>query len=158
MPGQARGEILAGPMRDTVFETELAASPVAIRATLAELRDRMAAAGMAAALLSRVEMVLAEVLNNVAQHAYAGDPCGRVRLRACLSRRGVCVAVCDTGGPMPQGAPPAGHLPDPSVPRDSLPEGGFGWYLIHDQTDSIRYRRAHGTNHLKLFFRRDGGR
>lgn len=149
------GHLLANPIQNTRYETQLAASPDAIREALAALRSWMAAAGAPESLLSRAELVMAEALNNIAEHAYAARGSESIRLRAFLSATRLCVTVSDTGGPFPAGAPPTARLPDPSVPDHALPEGGFGWFLIHDQTDSLKYTRRNGANHLRLIFRRD---
>jgi serine/threonine-protein kinase RsbW len=89
------------------------------------------------------ELVLAEVLNNVAEHAYGGRR-GQVWLRLRLSERGIVCRVADRGTGMPHG-----RLPDPAAqgpdPAD-LPQGGFGWPLIRMLTRGLRYRRVAGCN------------
>jgi serine/threonine-protein kinase RsbW len=58
--------------------------------------------------------------------------------------------ICDPGKPMPNARPPMGRVADPTVGRDLLPEGGFGWMLIRNLSDNIRYQRVGETNHLSL--------
>ncbi len=94
---------------------------------------------------STAEIVLAEVLNNVVEHAYALHP-GEIRL--CLSVDGGqlhCV-IEDEGRPMPGGQPPAGILPE----AETLPEGGFGWHLIRTLSAGLDYRRDGQTNRLSF--------
>jgi serine/threonine-protein kinase RsbW len=150
-----------GPLRaaGARFETEIIATPEAIRAVLCATRARLAAGGAAPALLSRAEIALAEVLNNVAEHAYAGCPPGRVRLCACLDANRLKLVIRDAGRPMPRDAPPGARLPATTGPAQALPEGGFGWFLIHDQCDRVLYRRDAGENRLELhiFGRAQGG-
>jgi serine/threonine-protein kinase RsbW len=43
-------------------------------------------------------------------------------------------------------------LPDASGPLHSLPEGGFGWFLIQNLANTLDYRRMAGENHLYLGF------
>ena len=33
---------------------------------------------------------------------------------------------------------------------DDLPEGGFGWGLIHDLTQGLSYRRVAEENHVRF--------
>ncbi|WP_348540063.1 hypothetical protein [Ruegeria sp. HKCCE4148] len=33
-----------------------------------------------------------------------------------------------------------------------MPEGGFGWFLIHQLTSDIQYERRDGCNRLSLRF------
>jgi serine/threonine-protein kinase RsbW len=73
------------------------------------------------------ELVLAEVLNNVAEHAYAGT--GRAWWRSCHAATFTGHLRCqivDQGKAMPGGTLPEGRLPGrPGLALDDLPEGGF---------------------------------
>ncbi|WP_397542572.1 ATP-binding protein [Roseovarius salis] len=138
------------------FETEVIATPDAIRAVLSAMCRRLSAGGAGPALLSRAELVLAEVMNNIAEHAYDGSAPGRVRLCASIAQDELRVIVYDSGRPMPSGAMPAGTLPESSGRAETLPEGGFGWFLIREQTESLSYRHEHGQNRLELRFRQRG--
>lgn len=135
-----------------VLELEFAADPAATRQALHELRVALNRRGIEPALLSRVEMVLAEVFNNVAEHAYADRPGGPVRLTLRATGAGLVATVADRGAPLPGDRLPDGKLPRADVPMPNLPEGGFGWYLIHTGTESLMYRREKGKNHLRLRF------
>lgn len=128
------------------------------RHALCDLCVALTGAGLAADLLSRVEMVVAEVLNNIAEHAYRAVQVAPVRLAAELCGGALCVRVRDCGRPMPGGALPDGTLPSHDVSRDLLPEGGFGWFLIRAQSDFLFYRREGRENTLELYFwPRSGG-
>ena len=96
------------------------------------------------------EIVIAEALNNIVEHAYAS---GEGEIELSLKRTGgkLSVLITDRGHPMPDNALPAGRLPDPD--HQNLPEGGFGWFLIRSLSQDLRYCRAEGRNHL--FFRLD---
>ena len=89
--------------------------------------------------------------NNICEHAYGGGA-GRVWLKARTEGDALCVTVSDRGLPMPGGDMPDGALPDMDVPCEFQPEGGFGWYLIHSQVDSLDYCRRDGENILGLRF------
>lgn len=87
------------------------------------------------------ELVLAEVLNNVAEHAYADYP-GEIELSLERVGGSVAVRIADRGKSMPRGTLPVGRAPDPA----DLPEGGFGWFLIRQLTRDLCYRRHDGWN------------
>ncbi len=93
------------------------------------------------------ELVLAEVLNNIVEHAYAGCS-GRIALSLDLGASGLAVRITDNGLAMPGGAVPAGLLP--TDPAATLPEGGFGWFLIRSLTRDLAYDRKNGRNHLSF--------
>lgn len=141
-----------------VVQLDFAADSAATRDALQALRAALSRQGTDPALLSRVEMVLAEVFNNVAEHAYAERPGGPVRLTLRQAGAGLVATVSDRGAPMPGNRLPEARLPRADVPMPNLPEGGFGWYLIHTESDSLIYRRENGENHLRLRFApRQGG-
>lgn len=118
--------------------------------SLRRVRRRLAEMGLSDAGIERVELVLAEALNNVVEHACA--QCQGAPVRVDIRHEGghLDCLIRDSGAPMPGAEPPKGHKADPSVARDSLPEGGFGWMLIRSLTDEISYRRAGLCNHLSL--------
>lgn len=92
------------------------------------------------------ELVLAEVLNNVVEHAYARYP-GEIELRLTVTPACLHCQIIDSGLPMPEGRLPPGDPPDLG---EDLPEGGFGWNLIRTLTTGLEYRRLAGRNHLQF--------
>jgi serine/threonine-protein kinase RsbW len=94
-----------------------------------------------------VELVLAEVLNNVAEHAYAGGS-GPVEVGLCATPLGLACRIVDRGLAMPGGKLPDGGLPDVAPP--DFPEGGFGWHLIRSLTADLTYARSAGQNRLSF--------
>ncbi|MEO1152502.1 MAG: ATP-binding protein [Pseudomonadota bacterium] len=95
-----------------------------------------------------VELVLAEVLNNVVEHAYAGRSDGKVALRVEQGISGLSVAVEDDGEPMPDGGLPGGAMAAPTEDLLAMPEGGYGWFLIGQLARDHQYRREAGRNSL----------
>lgn len=91
------------------------------------------------------EIVLAEVLNNIVEHAYARFP-GTIRLRLTLGPGQLHCCVEDEGLAMPSGEPPSGKAVDPQ----DLPEGGFGWHLIRTLSSGLTYERAGTLNQLRF--------
>ncbi len=97
-----------------------------------------------------IELVLAEVLNNVVEHAYENRPNGRIELHAEQMPDGFRFEVIDEGREMPDGKLPSGHLVPIDTDLTTIPEGGFGWFLIQDLATDIHYRRSDGKNHLSF--------
>ncbi len=93
------------------------------------------------------EVVLAEALNNIVEHAY-GSGGGQIEITVKPDAGGLSCLIVDEGKPMPDGALPRGALP-PADPADP-PEGGFGWYLIRTLSRDLRYVRRDGRNHLSF--------
>lgn len=128
---------------------DLRASHEAVRDVLIALRPRLGPGSGA------VEIVLAEALNNVVEHAYAGKG-GRIALRLTVTPREVRARIGDSGRPMPGLALPPGLCPHRLLHGDvlDLPEGGFGWLLIRELASVISYRQQDGRNLLRLVVRR----
>ncbi|MBK8438418.1 MAG: ATP-binding protein [Rhodobacter sp.] len=94
---------------------------------------------------STAEIVLAEVLNNIVEHAYAAGT-GPIRLSLALGEGVLNCRIEDEGAAMPGETLPAGRLPNPA----DLPEGGFGWHLIRTLGHQLSYRRSGSTNQLRF--------
>ena len=99
-------------------------------------------------LRGTAEIVLAEVLNNIVEHAYA-DQAGDITLRLVRHDGGVHCTVSDTGAPMPGLCLPEGRF-QPLKDLADLPEGGFGWFLIRSLTEGLAYQRSKGLNSLSF--------
>ena len=123
-----------------------------VRQALAELRRGLAPMELAPEDEGAIELVLGEVLNNVVEHAYAGIGGGSVRVLCRLRPDRLDIRICDTGRPLPANRLPPGIAADVAVPRQDLPEGGFGWFLIRAFARDIRYDRCGPCNHLSLRF------
>ncbi len=95
-----------------------------------------------------VELVLAEALNNVVEHAYEGTHPGEIKLVLRHGRAGLLVEIRDGGKPMPNGRTPVGDHPSLSIADNELPEGGFGWFLIRELARDLIYDRENGENFL----------
>ncbi len=122
-----------------------------ICAVVARLKDL----GLAPERAGDVELVLAEAINNIVEHAYAGGDPGEVRVQAALSDDSLVIRLSDDGAALPEERIPAARLPDADGDLDDLPEGGFGWFLIRSLTSAVRYERSEGSNQLALFFKID---
>ncbi|SLN68468.1 Blue-light-activated histidine kinase 2 [Aquimixticola soesokkakensis] len=129
----------------------LPATPTAVRRALGSLRAGLCAQDLDAEELGTIELVLAEVLNNVVEHAYENSGRGTIEVRVNTGDRGLYFTVQDEGKPMPENMPPLGS----QVPQDcdiaDLPEGGFGWFLIRELVKDLFYLRVDEVN--KVTFR-----
>ncbi|MFP4237789.1 ATP-binding protein [Rhodosalinus sp.] len=125
-----------------------------IRPALEAVRAAVAShlASCEAGMLDSVEIALAEVLNNIVEHAAPSDTRGAIRISACGLMHALAVCISDDGRPMPGLCLPAGALRDLSVPLGDLPEGGFGWGLVRALSSGLRYRRRLGRNELAMCF------
>ena len=97
-----------------------------------------------------VELVLAEIINNVVKHAYGDRRVGIVELRIILTGDLLTCEIIDDGLPMPDGDAPSGQQRDLDCAPDDLPEGGFGWFLIRELTHDLIYDRDGNRNWLKF--------
>lgn len=121
----------------------------AVRAALQDLFGRCALAALPPADRGTAELVLAEVLNNIVEHAHPRRQ-GQIELTLCHTPQGLVCSVVDRGLRMPGGQLPEGR-PMPSVaPMADLPEGGFGWNLIRLLATDLSYRRVGGRNELSF--------
>lgn len=133
-----------------LFNRILPAEQMAVRQTLTELNARLAP-HVPPDVLARLELVLAEVMNNIVLHG--GPPIEqmaeprRIHLSAACHRNGVACAITDDGERLPRPC-----LLDAGPPQayddQALPEGGFGWLIIHRLTQSLAYFREDQRNLL----------
>jgi len=127
------------------------ATPLGVRAALAEMRARFGSPLPETGSLGMAETVLAEVLNNIVEHAYGPGATGPIELRMQRASLRLKVDVRDYGKPMPGGILPGGGLPSTDPLEASPPEGGFGWFLIRAFARDIGYEREDGRNRLTFF-------
>ncbi len=134
---------------DGPFAVTLRSTSEAVRRTLALITEHFAGS-VPDAELGMLEMVLAETLNNVVEHAMSGNARGQVKLRILCRNGGLDCTILDNGLPMPDGEPPRTTLPEIGRMIDDLPEGGFGWSLIRMHVRDLEYRRQDGINVLRF--------
>ncbi len=123
----------------------IASEQMAVRQALAQLLANPGLCHLRCDLRGRIEIVLAEVLNNIVEHAYA-DQRGDITIEVSTGPCGIGCRILDTGAAMPGLALPDGKLAAHD-PQD-LPEGGFGWFLIRSLTEDLRYHRRGNVNEL----------
>lgn len=151
-----------------MFHRVMDATLMNVRRALADLRARFEGRVDPDAL-GRLELVLAEVLNNITLH---GTPAGpvpgaqgtdagqahaetadaapiTVHLTVTQQSGGLACAVVDDGTPLPPGCL---VFPDriPSPELSAARAGGFGWFIIRDLTHALFYFRE-GTRNVLCF-------
>lgn len=132
------------------IKLDIGGSPLEVRAGLDRLLGSAALSDLSEEARGTLWIVMAEVMNNIVEHAYAGiDDAGDIRLRMWRHGSTVAVEVTDSGAPMPGLTLPEGRLAD-VAPGEDLPEGGFGWFLIRSLTDWLIYDRVDEVNRLRF--------
>jgi len=101
--------------------------------------------------LGEVELVLAEVSNNIAEHG------GRESLNHPISLKwhtpdGLCINVINVGRCIPTGTITNAQMPNLDTEIDDLPEGGFGWALVDILCSKVHAKRRGSFNTPRFYF------
>ena len=130
------------------MQLRMESDPIAVRKGLVTLLACPMMRGQDNGARGRAEIVLAEVLNNIVEHAYA-DLAGEICVSLQPQSGGVFVEICDQGRAFPHEQLPHGTLPQFDS-HNGLPEGGFGWFLIRKLVQGLTYNRKEACNHLSF--------
>lgn len=103
-----------------------------------------------------IQIIIAEALNNVVEHAYPEDKPGDVNLIVRRRRGALMCEIKDRGRPMPNGRVPVGDHPMHRENGEPMPEGGYGWFLIRELVRDLIYDRKNGENVLFMTFAASG--
>ncbi len=122
----------------------------AVRRGLKSIKSGLGPIGFSADELASLELVLAEILNNIVEHAYREDEAGIIEIQMSQTTAGLWCTIIDTGEMMPNGEPPLGLQCDLNCDVADLPEGGFGWFLIRELAHDLEYYHEDGQNHLSF--------
>lgn len=147
--------------RRPMFHRIFRADAMAVREALIFVHERLQDCTCEDAI-GRLELALAEVLNNICQHGTNHEAerlDGRVHsplIHLCVVRHvgGIACAITDDGQPLPPHCltPRNDAVSVPSADQNEailrLPEGGFGWQLIREITASLSYLREGRRNFL----------
>lgn len=143
----------AKPDATVEFSLSIAPDFLAVRDSLRKLRDHFAP-HLPAEAMDMGELVTAEILNNIVEHAFADRDTSEVvlDLSSVLEKDRWTIEVRDNGRPMPGGTVPGAAMPefDPGRPSD-LPEGGFGWALVQTLVDGVDYHHDGTFNQVKAW-------
>lgn len=139
-PATAAGGVLSRVAFRATFEN--------VRLAIKRVMDDIGPLNLDGDERASVELVMAEALNNVVEHAYRPDDAGEIKLVLRHGRAGLLVEIRDNGKPMPNGRTPVGNHPSDENGHSDLPEGGFGWFLIRELAKDLIYDRENGENFL----------
>lgn len=128
------------------------ATEIGARTAITRIMAGLEHADCAADERAEIEIALAEAVNNVVEHAFAEQPEAEGQITCRIARDAVTLTLTDNGRPLPGEHVPEGRAAPVDGPRQDLPEGGFGWFLIRQLADSVAYRREAGLNRLTLRF------
>lgn len=134
--------------QEVVFR--LAATNEGVRAAIRNASDYIAEFNVSQEDLTSVELSLAEVLNNVVEHAYDGTTDGVVELRIWIQDPHIYIRILDTGRPMPNGRLPLGNPADVGREGCEQDEGGYGLYMIRQLARKLRYTRFGPYNQMSF--------
>jgi serine/threonine-protein kinase RsbW len=134
------------------FACSFQATELDARTGIGDVVGHLRRLGLNETRAGEVQIALAEAVNNVVEHAYAGSAPGDVRIRCNLDNDRLWISIWDAGMPLPDNKLPLGKPADISGPVEDLPEGGFGWFLIRELTSDIQYQREDGSNELSMCF------
>lgn len=131
------------------MQVRINANDMAVRQTLGRVRQFLHQAAVSETEAGQVEIVLAEALNNVVEHAYGGKD-GWIDVRCTIKADQITLTILDMGVPVPNCVLAARCGPATDVPLNDLPEGGFGWMLIQTMTTDLSYQRVGRMNRLRF--------
>lgn len=126
--------------------------PLDVRKALKQLSQTFLMAELTPPNRSTVEIVFAEVLNNIVEHAYANCS-GTIEIDIEMAENALFCRFVDSGQPMADMSLPEGALP--FIDTADPPEGGFGWHLIRTLSHDLAYRREGAKNVLTLRLNND---
>ncbi|MEL7150590.1 MAG: ATP-binding protein [Pseudomonadota bacterium] len=127
-----------------------------VRRRIHEIEDELVAGGVPSEDIGSISIVLAEVLNNVVEHAFATSDGEDIRLILRVRSKSLLFEIRDKGKPMPKGRAPVGNHPMCEFNQfDALPEGGYGWFLIRELVQDLVYDRQDDENILFFRYRLD---
>lgn len=122
----------------------------AVRNILARIRKRLGEWDMSEDVRMNIESALSEALNNVIEHAYRYEDGHPLSVTLCRDGGALLSTIVDHGHPIPGNEAPEARRPDLDVPLVDLPEGGFGWMMIHSLADEVHYEHRDSRNILTL--------
>ncbi len=122
----------------------------AVRRSLDRISTTLANKGIDPDMQGTVEIILAEIMNNIVKHAYDSVPNGHITVKLREDGGDLTFEIMDEGTALPASAV-RGSDPDfINTPVEDLPEGGFGWQLIRSIAHNLDYQRADGKNLLSF--------
>ncbi|HGG05438.1 MAG TPA: ATP-binding protein [Aliiroseovarius sp.] len=149
--GKAQEHIGAfGDMDNSKFHLVFPGDQMSLRGALSKSKTFLRNLDFPQDLIGPVELVLAEAVNNIIEHAYAGGIHGIVDLTISCVDGDLMFSILDDGLPMPDDRLPEGDAHNLDCDTEDLPEGGFGWFMIRELTSDLVYTRTGNRNRLEF--------
>ncbi|XDA98596.1 ATP-binding protein [Sulfitobacter sp. LCG007] len=137
--------------RISPFAVSVHGNPQAVREALRRIMLGLSPLALPDEERTAVELAIAEVLNNVVEHAYPeGGPDATVDIACSHENDGLHILIRDRGEPMRDEKLPQMIERSVDVATADLPESGFGWWMIAALTKDLKYRREGGENYLSF--------
>ena len=153
IPIETRVEASQAP-RGVEIRIRFPSDPLAVRSALGGVLQGLTYVELSTEVRGTLELVLAEALNNVVEHAHGGRMDGVIEVRVAHDgSEKAPVLTCeliDDGAPMPEGEAPMPCSLEIEADAALLPEGGFGWLLIRELARDVDYERMGGRNRLRF--------
>ncbi|GGE53384.1 ATP-binding protein [Actibacterium pelagium] len=124
-----------------------------VRHGLDRVNTVLVANGYDADLRGSVQILLAEVMNNIVKHAYGEGGQGMIKVLVTVCEPSLQFRITDTGVPLPDFAARPKDYDLINTPVEHLPEGGFGWNLISQIATNLDYCREDDQNILTFEIR-----
>jgi serine/threonine-protein kinase RsbW len=123
---------------------------LSVRHGLQEFKTRFANGKSRDIDVNPIELVLAEILNNIAEHGDHASLPEKICFKWALHKNRFSAEISDAGvaySPLEKIRAAKKHK---ETSFDNLPEGGFGWHIISALCSDIHYRSHGNINILKL--------
>lgn len=103
--------------------------------------------GVGRKTVNYINLMLDELVSNIARHAYAGDESGRIEVFADFDGNYVCVTLRDFGPPFD---PLSVALPNLKLGLSERPVGGLGVLFVKMLASSVVYKREKDANEIRF--------
>lgn len=141
-------------MNVILLDSEFDSDFLSVRDAVISARDALTHRQIGCEHVTKIELAVAEALNNVVEHAYKETCNGMICMKVEQSGKSIIVSVMDHGLPFPSDKLSVNEPVHAGVALSDIPEGGFGWYFIRTIAENVNHRRSKdGINHLQMEFR-----
>lgn len=101
--------------------------------------------GVAEEIVNMCELALQELLTNLVDHAYSGNPNKLIKVIFSITSEKITIQTYDTG------ISAQVNLDNVQMPSpEELAEGGYGIAIIKSVMDEVKYSTSNGTNMWEL--------
>ena len=105
-------------------------------------------------LAQDMNLVLSELLTNIVKHAYSSSSASsqdcKIEVHARFLDQFLEVLIIDQGTELPSLVLEKSKIEFDGDDISTLPEGGFGWSIVHSIIDQVIYQRVNNSNRLLL--------